>query len=132
MYVDLKDSKEREVFIDELFEIVDDIHFKEEPGLTREDIINSTYPITIDVNKLEVDYLKNDEELEAAKSKEDEFVSPKVALCVLITIQNPVKYESDYVLDGDPMHNSSTETEITFLDIDDEDQEKAEEYIKSQ
>jgi len=132
MFVDLREARNREEFIDDLFEVVDGIHFKKDKNpvfnFTKEDIINSQFPIVINIENLEIDFLRSTTSAAAAISNKEMFVTPKIALCILIAIQNHITYESDYVLDGDSsLRQPSKET---YLDFSDDDYAKAKEFIE--
>ncbi len=82
-YVDIRDKNEREKFINIILGLEGIILKGNGTGsfkLAKEKIINSVFPITIDFEKLEIDFIKNTTCAAASVTEPSKFMNPKDAL----------------------------------------------------
>ena len=82
-FVDIRNHNDREQFINEVLNI-DYIRLKSSSSnsfeLAKEEIINSIFPISINLENLEVDYIKNTTCAAAAVTNKSIFISPEEAI----------------------------------------------------
>ena len=81
MFVHVVNKDEREMFINSLLELEGvKINNDKNFSLTKEEIINSIFPISIDLDKLEIDCLKNITCAAAAMSNKSYIKTPEEAI----------------------------------------------------
>ena len=82
-FIDIRNKKEREEFINKVLSI-DGIKFKykseKKVELKKEEIINSKFPIILDLENQEIDFLKNTTCAAAAIMNKTLFITPKEAI----------------------------------------------------
>lgn len=82
-FIDIRNHNDREQFINEVLNI-DYIGLKSSSSssfeLDKEEIINSIFPISINLEKLEVDYIKNTTCAATAVTNKSIFIAPEEAI----------------------------------------------------
>ena len=77
-FVDIRNYSDRKQFIND---ILNNNYIKLKSNISsKEDIINSIFPISINLEKLEVDYIKNTTCAAAAITNKSIFITPEEAL----------------------------------------------------
>lgn len=77
-FVDIRNYNDRKQFINDILNIG---YIKLKSNISsKEDIINSIFPISINLEKLEVDYIKNTTCAAAAITNKSIFITPEEAL----------------------------------------------------
>lgn len=77
-FIDIRNSNDRNQFINDILNIG---YIKLKSNISsKEDIINSIFPISINLEKLEVDYIKNTTCAAAAITNKSIFITPEEAL----------------------------------------------------
>lgn len=77
-FIDIRNSNDRNQFINDILNIG---YIKLKSNISsKEDVINSIFPISINLEKLEVDYIKNTTCAAAAITNKSIFITPEEAL----------------------------------------------------